>query len=85
MFLIFCTTELLATDCSKLKIHILDVGEADSIIIEAPCDEFGMKKILLVDVGEDRLKSKIEADKVYEYLRKVIKKNTVRLCDAYKL
>ena len=77
LFSVSYSPKLFANDCSKLKIHILDVGEADSIFIEAPCDEFGMKKILLVDAGEDRLKSRIEADKIYEYLKKVIKKNTV--------
>ncbi len=77
LFLFSCRSALFANDCSKLKIHILDVGEADSIIIEAPCDEFGMKKILMVDAGEDKLKEKIEAEKIYEYLKKVIKKNTI--------
>jgi hypothetical protein len=53
------------------------VGEAESIIIQTPCDDHGNDKIMMVDVGEDRQKSGAEAELVYDYIKNVIKNNVV--------
>ena len=78
LFVVFgiCDTTM-ARGSDKLRIHILDMGEADSIIIQSPCDENGRDKIMVVDVGEDRRKSGIEAELVYNYIKKVLKKNVI--------
>ncbi|MGR3318673.1 MAG: ComEC/Rec2 family competence protein [Candidatus Anammoxibacter sp.] len=68
---------ILAGGSDKLRIHIMDVGEADSIIIQSPRDENGRDKIMVVDVGEDRRKSGIEAKLVYNYIKKVLRKNVI--------
>ncbi|MGR3179562.1 MAG: ComEC/Rec2 family competence protein [Candidatus Anammoxibacter sp.] len=66
-----------ASTSDKLRIHIMDMGEADSIIIQSPCDEKGRDKIMVVDVGEDRGRSGIEAELVYSYIKKVLRKNVI--------
>lgn len=71
-----CVT-VIAKCNDKLRIHVINVGEAESIIVQTPCDERGNDKIMVVDVGEDRQKSGIEAELVYDYIKNVTKNNVV--------
>lgn len=72
-----CPSVLCKEDEDLLRIHIIDVGEADSIIIQAPYNDAGKRGILIVDVGEDRNKAGNEARLIYERLKGVIKANTI--------
>ncbi len=47
-----------------LRIHVLDVGQSDCVIIEAPNG-----KLLVVDTGEDPKRPGNEASIVYNYIR----------------
>src|SRR3990172_2169600 len=46
-----------------LRVHVLDVGQADCIIVESPSG-----KLLVVDVGEDPQRPGNEASILYNYL-----------------
>lgn len=64
-------------DKDLLRIHIIDVGEADSIIIQTPYNDASKRSILLVDAGEDRNRAGNEARLIYERVKNVIKTNTI--------
>ncbi len=53
----------------KLRIHVLDVGQADCIIIEAP-----QGKVMVVDVGEDNKRAGKEAKILHRYLKDFVHK-----------
>ena len=74
---VFCTISIFAKCSDNLRIHVLDVGEADSIIIQTPCDEYSRDKIMVVDVGEDKERDGTEAELVYDYIKNITRNNKV--------
>ena len=64
MGLFFSTAPTAAAATGRpLRVHVLDVGQADCIIVESPSG-----KLLVVDVGEDPQKPGNEASILYNYL-----------------
>ncbi|MFQ5862994.1 MAG: ComEC/Rec2 family competence protein [Candidatus Brocadiales bacterium] len=56
----------------RLRIHVLDVGQADCIVIESP-----QGKVMVVDVGEDNRRAGKEAEILHKYLRDSVHKYNI--------
>jgi competence protein ComEC len=56
----------------KLRIHVLDVGQADCIVIETP-----KGRLMVVDVGEDKDRAGKEAKVLHKYLKENIHRYTI--------
>lgn len=55
-----------------LRVHVLDVGQGDSIVVESPDG-----RVLVVDIGEDHLRSGKEADVLHQYLTEKLHKYVI--------
>jgi beta-lactamase superfamily II metal-dependent hydrolase len=74
ILLLFCVPLLGAKgdpppDGNLLRIHVLNVGQGDSTIIEGPRDETGDRKVMLVDVGESSMQGNEAKHVVEPYMR----------------
>jgi beta-lactamase superfamily II metal-dependent hydrolase len=69
--------ELLAARKSKnkrpanlMRVHMLNVGQGDTTIIESPADANGNRRILMIDSGESSMQGNEAKHQVEPYLRK---------------
>lgn len=69
---LFFFTSLAVAAGGPLRVHILDVGQADCIVVESPSG-----KLLVVDVGEDAQRPGNEAAILYDYLRQELNRQVV--------
>ncbi|MFQ5957416.1 MAG: MBL fold metallo-hydrolase, partial [Candidatus Brocadiales bacterium] len=56
----------------RLRIHVLDVGQADCIVTESP-----QGKVMVVDVGEDNKRAGKEAKILHKYLKDSVHKYNI--------
>jgi competence protein ComEC len=68
----FLTLQATAIGEPPLRIHILDVGQADCIIVESPTG-----RLLVVDVGEDPQRPGNEATVLQNYLEQVLHRHVI--------
>src|SRR3990167_8599746 len=72
-FLPICmSADVIGDPRDKLRIHVLDVGQADCIVIESPHDG-----VMVVDIGEDSDRSGKEAEVLHKYLKDDIHRGAI--------
>ena len=69
---IWMSADVIGDPRDKLRIHVLDVGQADCIVIESPHDG-----VMVVDIGEDSDRSGKEAEVLHKYLKDDIHRGAI--------